>query len=87
MTNQPLRYSYDERLDVMTIEGVRYSGQVFRLFAVPLAGRQHFMQCVEGVDVITERRVYAPFGPIGLGKNTDCWVTEVGDKKGWVKCS
>ena len=28
-----LQYEYDENLDIMTIEGVRYSGEFFRAFS------------------------------------------------------
>lgn len=31
--HSPLKFSYDEQADVLMIEGMRYSGQLFRAFA------------------------------------------------------
>lgn len=30
----PLEFNYDEEADVLTVEGIRYSGNFFRFFAV-----------------------------------------------------
>ena len=35
MSCKPLVVSYDERLDTLTIDDVKYSGQMFRAFAHP----------------------------------------------------
>ena len=37
-----LKFSYDEHLDVMTIEGIKYSGQLFKDFARDLPEGQYF---------------------------------------------
>jgi len=51
-----LDYEYDTRIDVMTIEGVRYSGDFFRLFAAPPEGVHLAMERRDGTIIITEHR-------------------------------
>lgn len=34
----PLKFEYDPRIDVLTVEGVRYSGEAFRDLALAKAG-------------------------------------------------
>jgi hypothetical protein len=51
-----LDYEYDPRIDVITIEGVRYSGDFFRLFAAPPAGVHLVVERRDGMITITEHR-------------------------------
>jgi len=57
---EPLNYSYDPGTDVMTIEGIRYSGDVFRGLgfkqAIPIGSRIFIEDRHDGVVVLRSEK-------------------------------
>ncbi len=56
----PLAYHYDEGLDVMTVEGIKYSGHFFRVLALTGPSDQAFRIVGRDEDgVLTIKKVEA----------------------------
>jgi len=57
----PLQFSYDEAADVLTVEGIRYSGDMFRMLGgmMPVGEAFEIVACADGVLTVKAIKVAA----------------------------